>query len=131
MPSGTSRHCLIEAESQYTVIELELLAVTWSQDYYGNATYVFFTGFLYLEVITDHNHVISILNSHRMDEIESLQLQCLCMKVMAINFKAVWSKGNTNQAPDALSHNPIDVPGQQELLAESDKGDYQELSMAD
>ena len=66
-----------------------------------------------------------------MDEIENLQLQCLCMKVMDINFKVVWNKGNINHTPDALSHNPIDVPSQQELLAESDEGDYQELSMAE
>ena len=61
------------------------------------------TGFSYFDMITDHNPLISILNSHRMDEIENLRLQCLCMKVMDINFKAVWHKGIiTNQAPDAM-----------------------------
>ena len=40
------------------------------------------------------------------------------MKIMTFNFKAVWHKSITNQALDALSHNPIDVPGQQKLLAE-------------
>ena len=29
---------------------------------------------------------------------------------MAFNFKAVWHKGITNQAPDALSHNPVNTP---------------------
>ena len=33
--------------------------------------------------------------------------------------------------PDTLFCNHINVPGQQELLAENDEGDYQELSMAD
>ena len=52
------------------------------------------------------------------------------MLLYEIIFNAVWYKSITNQAPDTLSHNPIDVPGQQELLVESDKGDYQELLIA-
>ena len=38
---------------------------------------------------------------------------------MAFNFKAIWRKGATNQAPDVLSRNPVSIPIPEELLAES------------
>jgi len=41
------------------------------------------------------------------------------MKIMAFNFKAIWCKGATNQAPDVLSRNPVSIPIPEELLAES------------
>ena len=52
--------------------------------------------------ITDHHPLIPILNSHRLDDIENPRLQRL-----AYNFIAEWLKGKENDAPDALSRNPI------------------------
>jgi len=106
--------CLTEAESRYAVIELEMLAVSWAI-WKCN---MFLAGLPYFEILTDHNPLIPILNSHRLDEIQNPRLQRMCMKVMSFNFKAIWRKGATNQAPDALSRSPVNVPTQHELLAE-------------
>jgi len=58
-------HCLKEAESQYAVIELERLAVTWAIWKFT----MFLTGLPQFEVWTDHNPLVPILNNHRLDEI--------------------------------------------------------------
>ena len=50
---------------------------------------------------------------------------------MAFNFKAVWHKGVTNQAPDALSCNPVSTPSAAELLAEHDEENNREPSAAE
>ena len=102
--------CLTDAESRYAVIKLELLAVTWAVW----KCRVFLMGMQQFDVITDHNPLISIINHHRLDEIENLRLQRLCAKIMAFNFKASWKKGTTNQAPDALSRNPFSTPSPEE-----------------
>ena len=56
-------------------------------------------GMQYFDVITDHNPLISILNNHRLDEIDNPRLQRLRAKIMAFNFTVIWHKGATNQAP--------------------------------
>jgi len=116
--------CLTDTELRYAVIELELLAVTWA---IWKCT-MFLTGLPQFEVWTDHNPLVPILNSHRLDEIENPRLQRMRMKIMAFNFKAIWRKGATNQAPDALSRNPVSIPTPAELLAE---GSDQDLSAAE
>ena len=75
------------------------------------------------DVITDHNcnPLILILNHHKLDEIDNPRLQCLHAKIMTFNFKAVWHKGATNQAPAALSCNPVSTPCPVELLAQHDE----------
>ena len=118
--------CLTDAEVRYAVIELELLAVTWAI----RKCRVFLMGMQHYNVITDQNPLISILNHHRLDEIDNPTLQCLHAKIMAFNFKAVWRKGVTNQAPDALSHNPVSTPSPAELLAEHDEENNREPSAA-
>jgi len=50
---------------------------------------------------------------------------------MALNFKAVWRKGATNQAPDALSRNPVGSPSPEEMLAENNESNNQEPLAAD
>ena len=119
--------CLTDAEARYAVIELELLAVTWAIW----KCRVFLMGMQHFDVITDHNPLISILNHHRLDEIDNPRLQRLRAKIMAFNFKAVWHKGVTNQAPDALSRNPVSTPSPAELLAEHDEENNQEPSAAE
>ena len=75
-------------------------------------------GLQHFDVITDHNPLILILNHHRLDEIDNPRLQRLRAKIMAFNFNAVWHKGVTNQAPDALSRNSVSTLSPAELLAE-------------
>ena len=47
---------------------------------------------------------------------------------MAYNFTAEWVKGTLNNAPDALSRNPVSDPLQHEMLAEHDMNNILENS---
>ena len=88
-------------------------------------------GMQHFEVITDHNPLILTLNHHRLDEIDNPRLQRLYAKIMAFNFQAVWHKGVTNQAPDALSCKPVSTPSPAELFAEHDEENNRESSAAE
>ena len=105
------------AESRYAVIELELLAVTWSVI----KCKMFLSGLQHFQIVTDHSPLVPILNTHCLDEIENPHLQRLCTKLMAYNFSAVWCKGSTNTAPDALSCHPVLEPSPGDALAEQDE----------
>ena len=50
---------------------------------------------------------------------------------MAVNFKAVWCKSVTNQAPDALSRNLVSTPSPAELMAEHNEENNREPSTAE
>ena len=75
--------------------------------------------------------LIPILNNHRLDEIDNPRLQRLKMKLMAFNFTAMWCKGITNRAPNALSRNPMWEPQQVDTLAEYNKDNQPEPSAAE
>ena len=70
------------------------------------------------QVITDHNPLVPILNSHCLDEIDNPRLQLLKTKLMAFNLTAKWCKGNTNGAPDTLCLYPVWELHQSDSLAE-------------
>ena len=118
---------LTNAESRYAVIELEMLAVCWAI----NKCKLFLTGLQHFTVITDHNPLIPILNNHRLDEVENPRLQRLKIKLMAYNFIAEWLKGAKNEAPDALSRNPVSEPQPHELLGELDLDNNPDVSFAE
>ena len=118
---------LSSAESRYAIIELELLAVAWAV----SKCNIFLAGLEHFTVITDHNPLIPILNSHHLDEIENPRLQRLRTKLMAYSFTAVWCKGATNNAPDALSRYPIWQPHPADILAEYDENSTPEPSIAE
>ena len=88
-------------------------------------------GLQHFQVVTDHNPLVPILNSHRLDEIENPRLQRLRTRLMAYNFTAVWCKGATNKAPDALSRYPAWEPCPTELLAECDEDCMPEMTIAE
>ena len=75
--------------------------------------------------------LIPILNNHRLDEIDNPRLQRLKMKFMAFNFTAMWCKGITNRAPNALSRNPMWEPQQVDTLAEYNEDNQPEPSAAE
>ena len=101
-------HFLTPAESRYAVIELELLAVTWAV-VNCKLLYVSLSGLQHFRVTTDHNHLVPILNSHCLDEIDNPKLQCLCMRLIAYNFTAKWCKGSINAALDASNFKKPDA----------------------
>ena len=92
---------------------------------------MFLAGLPHFRVITDHHPFIPILNSHRLDEIENPRLQRLKTQIMAYNFTAEWRKGIENDAPDALSRNPVLDPQPQDTLAECDLGSSPEMFIAE
>ena len=118
---------LSEAESRYAIIELEMLAVAWT----ANKCKTFLMGLQNFQVITDHNPLISLLNSHPLDEIDNPRLQQLKTKLMAFNLTVKWCKGGTNRAPDALSRYPVWKPHQSDPLAEFDEDNLLGLSAAE
>ena len=67
----------------------------------------FLAGLTHFDILADHNPLLSILNSERLDEIETTRLQRLRMKIVSYNFTAQWVKGSLNAGPDALSRYPI------------------------
>ena len=107
---------LTDAESRYAVIELECLAVAWAI----KKCNIFLAGIDHFTVVTDHNPLIPILNTHRLDEIENPRLQRLRTRIMAYNFTAQWLKGTNNEAADALSRHPYHSPNLGDDLAEYD-----------
>jgi transposase InsO family protein len=107
---------LTDTESRYAVVEIELLAVAWA----AKKCNVFLAGLPTFTVVTDHNPLIPILNSHRLDEIENPRLQRLRTRLLAYNFIAKWVKGADNAAADSLSRNPCDEPKDDDQLAEYD-----------
>ena len=118
---------LSSPESRYAIIELELLAVTWAV----LKCKIFLEGLQHFTVITDHNPLIPILNSHRLDEIENPRLQRLRTRIMAYNLTAEWCKGTRNQAPDALSRSPVDEPQAEDMLAEQDEDSNPEPTISE
>ena len=107
---------LSDTESRYAVIELECLAVAWAI----KKCHLFLAGLNHFTVITDHNPLIHILNSHRLDEIENPRLQRLRTRIMEYNFTTQWLKGTDNQAADALSRHPHMQPADGDDLAEQE-----------
>ena len=118
---------LSDAESRYAIIELELLAVSWAI----TKCKLFLASLPHFTVVTDHHPLIPILNNHRLDEIENPRLQHLKGKIMAYNFTAQWIKGVLNNAPDALSRNPVSDPLPHELMAECDSQNNPASSIAE
>ena len=118
---------LSDAESRYATIELEMLAVCWAT----LKCKIFLSGLQHFSVITDHNSLLPILNSYRLDVVENSRLQRLKTRLMAYNFTAEWCKGSKNNAPDALSRSPESDPLSTEILAEVDAFSNQEMSIAE
>ena len=112
---ANSRH-LTDAEGRYAVIEFEMLAIARATE----KCRMFLAGLPTFLVVTDHNPLVPILNSHRLDEIKNPRLQCLPTRLMAYNFTAKWLKGKENSMADSLSRHPTEDPKRGDDLAEYD-----------
>ena len=93
-----------------------MLAVAWET----KKCRTFLAGLPTFLVVIDHNTLVPILNSHRLDEIENPRLQRLRTRLMAYNFTAKWLKGKENAIADSLSRYPTDDPKGDDDLAEYD-----------
>ena len=120
-------HFLIDTESRYASIELEMLPICWVV---MNCN-LFLAGLQHFSFITDHNPLIPIINNRRLDEIENSRLKRLKTKLMAYNFTAEWIKGKKNDAPNALSLNPLLDPEKADTLAEIDTNGHPEITLTE
>ena len=92
---------------------------------------MFLRGLQNFQVFTDHSPLVPILNNHRLDEIDNPRLKRLRARLMPYNFTAVWCKGSTNAAPDALSRYPIKEPTQDDAIAECEEDHTPAVSISE
>ena len=103
---------LSDTESRYSVIELELLALTWAT----RKLHVYLFGLDNYEVFLDHAPLIPILNTYTLGAVENPRLMRLKEKLQTYKFTAHHIKGKDNVISDALSRAPIrdPLPGEEE-----------------
>ncbi|XP_059097865.1 uncharacterized protein K02A2.6-like [Tigriopus californicus] len=103
---------LKDAETRYAVIELELLGIQFAIE----KCRIFLLGLEHFFIITDHNPLVAICNSHRLDEIETPRLQRIQTKMLGYNFTVKWMAGRQNEAADALSRHPVGQPEARDVV---------------
>ena len=84
----------MDTESRYAVIELQCLAVACAI----KKCNIFQAGLQHFTIVTDHNPLISILNSHHLDGIENPSCY-ICISVQ-------WLIGTNNGVADAILSSP-------------------------
>ena len=106
-----------------------MLAVCWAIQ----KCKLFLTGLQHFSIIADHNPLVPIINSYCLDKIKNPHLQRLKTRMMSYNCTATvtWLKGNKNEAPDALSCNPVADPEPRDTLPELDTNDQVDISIAE
>ena len=112
---------LSPAETRYAMIELELLAIAWA----AKKTAMFIEGLprSQLEIWTDHQPLVPILERYSLPEIENKRLQRLKMKIMHLQYTVKWVKGTENIEADCLSRAPHAKPKFSDQLDEDEEED--------
>ena len=100
---------LTDAERNYAMIELELLAAVWAM--HKCKVYLLGRDFV---LKTDHRPLIPILQKGPAST-ENPRLLRLLQKVTNFSFQASWVKGKDNNVPDALSRAPVDYADDEDL----------------
>ena len=90
------------AESRYSPIEGEALAIAWSLE----QTKYFTLGCPNLTITTDHKPLLGLLGSCNMDQITNPRLFSLKQRTLLWSFKIVHLPGRDNKCPDAASRFP-------------------------
>ena len=121
-PDGTLRliQCgsrfLADAESRYSTIELEMVAVVWGMI----KCRFYLLGLPHFTVVIDHRPLVPILNTYTLDAIENPRLQRLKEKIAGYVYTSVWRKGRDHALPDALSRAPVDKPTQEDIALDTE-----------
>ncbi len=104
------------AETRYAMIELEMLAIAWA----AKKCAMFIEGMpsSQLEIWTDHQPLVPILERYSLPEIENKRLQRLKMKIMHLQYRIKWVKGTDNVEADSLSRAPHAKAKSSDLLDE-------------
>ena len=98
-----SRFCS-SAESRYSPVEGELLAVTWAL----KKTRIFTLGAAHLYIITDHRPLLGLIKG--IEKADNSRLTRLREKLVSWKIRDVlYCSGPDNVGPDALSRRPIGI----------------------
>ena len=107
---------LTETESRYAMVELELLAATWAM----KKCRIHLLGLEHFELVVDHRALVTILDKHRLHDIDNTRLQRLKEKTALFSFTTRWMKGKYHCIPDALSRAPVSDPLPEDQEAEEE-----------
>ena len=103
---------LTETESNYVMVELELLAVVWTM----RKCQIYLQGLPSFELIVDHKPLESILNTQTLDMVDNPRIQRLKEKLSAFIFHVTWRKGKDHVIQDALSRAPCRDPEPEDTI---------------
>ena len=96
---------LTPAEQNYGMTSLELSAVNWAVE----KCKPYLLGLPYFEIVTDHQALVSMLNTKTLDEIENPRQQNMKEKIQQrFNLKVKWQAGKKMIISDALSRAPVE-----------------------
>lgn len=93
-----------EAESRYSPVEGEALAVTYGL----HKCRYYVLGCQNLLIATDHQPLLKIFSDRKLDDIENPRLLRLKEKSLIYKFKIVHVPGRKHAGPDALSRHPME-----------------------
>ena len=97
---------LTETDSRYAMVELELLAATWAM----KKCRIHLLGLELFELVVDHKALVTLLDKHRLDDVDNTRLKRLKEKTAFFTFTTRWTKGKYHCIPDALSRAPVSDP---------------------
>ena len=107
---------LTDTESRYAMVELELLAATWAM----KKCRIQLLGLSHFELVVDHKPLVTILDRHRLDDIDNTRLQRLKEKTSLFSFTTRWTKDKDHCISDALSRAPVSDPSRDDQEAEEE-----------
>ena len=77
-------------------------------------------GMEHFELVVDHKPLVTILDRHRLDDVDNVRLQRLKEKTSLFTFTTRWTKGKDHCIPDALSRAPVSDPSPDDQEAEEE-----------
>lgn len=105
---------LTETEARYAPIEFEALGVAWAV----KKCHYFLAGLPEFLIRNDHRTLIPILNTYSLNDIENPRVRRLVEKLRPYKYRAEHISGEKNVVADAFSRAPVDVPTDEDQLAE-------------
>ena len=116
---------LNQAEKNYAVIELELLAIQWATE----KSRLFLAGTDFT-IVTDHQPLLGVLNRKNLDAINNVRIQRLMSKLLGYSFKVEWIPGKNHSIADALSRNPVfAAPKHKDIIVSKISIDIEDLAL--
>ena len=118
---------LSPAEKNYTVVELELLAIQLATD--KCRLYMAGTDFT---ILTDHQPLLGILNRKNLDAINNIRIQRLTSKLLGYSFRVEWIPGKIHEIAEALSRNPVfAAPNHKDIIVCKIYEDIEDMALAE